>query len=449
LATKIGYVAQIFPYLSETFVYREVKTLRAKGLDVQTFSTWQPKLDELSAEARSLVDDTFYIFPLNKVQFVRSHAMFLATRPLPYLRALLFCLSRPHKTWKNRLRTLMHFAQAVYMAQAVEQRGVEHLHVHFALNATTIAMVIYHLTGVTFSFTAHANDLFCNPILLTEKIEESAFIIAISEYNKRFMYNLLPQQKIAEKINIVHCGIDIARYAPTDKGTSDKRPTIVAVGRLVEKKGYPYLIKACRVLVDHGYDFHCLIIGGGPEEAALRQLVTEHDLTEYITLTGVVFQEEMRNYLSRADLTVLPCVVAQNQDMDGIPNTLMEAMAMEIPAISTQVSGIPELIEDGKTGLLVPPEDEVALAEAIARLLNDEPLRTKLGQAGRVKVTTEFEINKNTDQLLDIFRTQIQPKSSTLLARQKHTQRLTFFSLFLLISGLLLWLGYRGRSNRT
>ena len=407
----IGYLAQMFPGLTTTFVYREVLSLRARGLRIQTFSTWKPKLDELSEEAKYLVEDTFYIFPLNRPLFLLSHARYLLTRPLRYLGALWFCLTREHKTPKNRLRTLYHFCEAVYLAREIERRGIRHIHVHFALNATTIAMVVSRLTGASFSFTAHANDIFANPILLPEKIRAARFIIAISEYNRRFLHRIVPSQETFDKTYVVHCGIDVRRFSPPGHRPPNDRPVILAVGRLVEKKGYPHLIKACKILVDRGHDYRCLIVGGGPQEALLRQMIEENDLSGYVSLEGVVFQEDLRDHLGKADVFALPCVVASNQDMDGIPNTLMEAMAMEIPTISTTVSGIPELVEDRKTGLLVPPRDEVSLADAIATLIKDEELRSALGKAGRAKVVEEFEIEKNTNRLLGIFQSYLEDEA--------------------------------------
>jgi glycosyltransferase involved in cell wall biosynthesis len=272
----IGYLAQVFPHLTMTFVYREVAALRAMGLPVQTFSTWKPSLDELSAEAKALVDSTFYIFPMNWLQLVISHLAYLLTRPGRYLGTLCFYLSREHKTFKNRLRTLLHFGQAVYLAREVEQRGIQHLHVHFALNATTIAMIIGRLSNISFSFTAHANDIFANPILLPEKIKAAKFIIAISQYNIDFLCRLVPSPEIRKKSHLVHCGIDVQHFAPVQKPDNNETPLILAVGRLVEKKGYPYLIKACNLLVQRGYRFRCLIIGGGPEQVTLQNMIDVH-----------------------------------------------------------------------------------------------------------------------------------------------------------------------------
>ena len=404
----IGYLAQVFPHLTMTFVYREVMGLRAAGLEVQTFSTWKPDCDQLSAEARPLVSQTFYIFPLNWIRFLGAHCRYLLLRPCRYLGTFFFCLSRPHKTLKNRIRTFFHFCQAVYLALEVERRGINHLHAHFALNAATIAMVVARLTGITFSFTAHANDIFVNPILLREKIKEALFIIAISEYNVQFLYNLVPDQETAQKIHLVHCGIDVHHFSPSNHHACPEEPILLAVGRLIEKKGYPYLINACRILADRGYRFKCLIAGTGPQERLLKQMIEENELEDYVSLVGVVFQEELRDYLNRATIFVLPCVVAGDRDMDGIPVSLMEAMAMQVPVISTTISGIPELVEDKKTGLLTPPANAEALAEAIASLLDDEQLRVTLGKAGRQKVIEAFEIKKNVQTLVHIFKTYLE-----------------------------------------
>ena len=279
-------------------------------------------------------------------------------------------------------------------------------------NQSNLLLVfVLSLTDIPFSFTAHANDIFVNPILLPEKIKAARFIIVISEYNKQHLHSLVPGQETLDKMHLVHYCIDVQRFSPPSQRPDNDRPIILAVGRLVEKKGLPYLVKACKILADQGRDFQCLIVGGGPQEALLRQIIQENDLSDHVKLVGVVFQENLKDYLDKADIFALPCIIASDQDRDGIPNTLMEAMAMEIATISTTVVGIPELIKDMKTGLLTPPHDEVALAQAIATLLEDKELRRTLGKAGRVKVSKEFEIKKNANRLLDIFRAHLENRS--------------------------------------
>jgi colanic acid/amylovoran biosynthesis glycosyltransferase len=401
--STIAYIAQKFPSLSLTFVYREVEALREKGCDIVTLSTWKPRRDQLSAEAQHLVDSTSYVFPLNWLRFLTAHLQYMITRPLRYWGTFFFLLTQPGEGLRNRVRTFYHFCEAVYLTPEVQRRGVDHIHSHFALNSATAAMVIARLLDIPFSFTAHANDIFRNPILLKQKIQAARFIIAISEYNREWLYNIVPRPETARKMHIVRYGVDVHHFSPVGRQAQNGRPVILSVCRLVEKKGLPYLIKACKRLVDAGYDFHCLIVGGGPQESLLRQLIGENDLASYVSLEGVVFQEHLKEYLNRADVFVLPCVVASDGDRDGIPNTLIEAMAMGIPTISTGVSGIPELIKNERTGLIVPEKDEQALAEALGRLLDDEPLRLKLSQGGRQQVEQDYALDKNVEKLKAIF----------------------------------------------
>ena len=401
---SVGYVLNIFPDLTMTFVYRELMALRSAGVDIEAFSTWKPNTDELSQDSKDLVNDVFYIFPLHWFNFLKSHVAYLTTQPFVYFKTLWFCIANDYKTFRSRIRTMIHFCVAVYLAKEVQKKNIKHLHAHFAENATTLALIAARLIGVSFSFTAHAKDIFVNPILLPDKIKEAKFIIAISEYNRRYLQAFVATQDPIQKIHLVHCGIDVQKFSLTRGRSPNNQPVILSVGRLVEKKGYVYLIKACKLLVAQGYDFRCVIVGNGPQETFLKRMVIENHLSEHVIFSGAVFQEDLINFFITSDIFVLPCIIAGDKDMDGIPVSLMEAMSMEIPPISTSISGIPELIEDLKTGLTVPPKDEKTLARAIGKLIEDEELRTKLGKAGRNKVIESFEIKKNTIRLYNIFK---------------------------------------------
>jgi glycosyltransferase involved in cell wall biosynthesis len=401
---KVGYVMQKYPSLTLTFVYREVLALRAAGFEVETFSIWKPRRDELSSEARALVDETFYLFPLRLTLFAGSHLRYLLTRPRRYLSALAFCAMRDWAGGLQLLRRLSHFLQAGYLAAEVERRGIRHLHAHFARNATTLAMVVARLCDTTFSFTAHANDLFVAPTLLPQKLQAAHFVVAISEYNRHFLQRCLPGPETQRKLHVVRYGLDTSHFARLAPPATDAPPLILSIGRLVEKKGFPYLVQACQHLSERGYRFRCVIVGQGPEEAKLRRMIASAGLAAHVQLAGAVFQEKLTHYLADAQVFALPCVVATDGDRDGIPNTLIEAMAMELATVSTEVVGIPELIEHEKSGLLVAPHDSLGLANALARLLDDEALRYALGKAGRAKVVAEYEIGKNTHELLSIFQ---------------------------------------------
>jgi glycosyltransferase involved in cell wall biosynthesis len=259
------------------------------------------------------------------------------------------------------------------------------------------------LLDITYSFTAH-NSFFTDRVILREKATGARFIAAISEFTRRYLSDLFPEDHLEHKIHIVHCGLSPDDFAPPDPKPVNDVPTLLFVAQLVERKGAPFLVEACRLLAESGVRFRCVIIGDGPQRGHLQQLVDQYALDEVVELKGMVFQEDLKEYLECADVFVLPCVTAANGDMDGVPVSLMEAMAMEIATVSTCVSGIPELIEDGVSGLLVPEKDAVALANALQKLLEDDELRLRIGKNGRQKVIGEFDINQSTAQLAALFR---------------------------------------------
>jgi glycosyltransferase involved in cell wall biosynthesis len=399
----IAYITHSFPLLTETFVYREVFGLKRQGFRVETFAIWKPDKNKLSQEARHLVESSYYVFPISWPRFFRSHLYFLCTRPRKYLTTLLFVLTRKGESVRNRRRVFFHFCDAVYLATEMKRLDIRHIHAHFAINAATIALVISRLLDITFSFTAH-NSFFIDRVILKEKIRAAQFIIAISEFSRQFLTKLAPNDSVGDKIHIVHCSLSPDDFAPPDPKPVNDVPVLLFVAQLAERKGAPVLIEACRILAERGMTFRCVIIGDGPQRTLVEQLIEQYALQRVIELTGVVFQEHLKEYLRQADVFVLPCLTASNGDQDGIPVVLMEAMAMEIATISTYVSGIPELIEDGQSGFLVKEKDPVALADGIQRLLEDDELRHKLAKNGRQKIIREFNIHKNAEQLTLLFK---------------------------------------------
>jgi colanic acid/amylovoran biosynthesis glycosyltransferase len=399
---SIAYVLQTYPGLTLTFIYREVLALERKGFNIATFATWKPDKDSLSQESWHLMDSTWYIFPISWPKFFLAHLYFLLTRPTRYVGTALFALTRRGQSPKKRLRTAFHFGEAVYLAKEIEKRDIKHLHAHFAANAATIALVVSRLLGTSFSFTAH-NTFFIYRLILKEKIREARFIVAISEFSRQFLINLVPGEDWGHKIHIVHCGLSLSQFLPPNPKPVNDVPMILFVAQLAERKGAPILVEACKILAERGVSFRCVIVGDGPQRALVEQLVEQYALQSTVELVGTVFQEELKAYFNQADIFALPCLTASNGDMDGIPVALMEAMAMEIANVSTFVSGIPELIEDQRSGLLVKEKDAVALAGALQRLLEDEALRRRLGKNGRQKVLDEFDIDQNAAQLANLF----------------------------------------------
>ncbi len=398
----IAYVTQSYPTLTQTFVYRETQALEAEGFDIVTCAIWKPDTTSLSEESRHLVDQTLYVFPVSWARFLGAHLTVFLKHPLRYAGTLLLVLTQRGESGKNRIRSLYHFAEAVYLAPELEKRHVGHLHAHFTINAATMALVLARLLDISFSFTAH-NIFFTDRVLLKLKVRESRFIIAISEFSKQFLDRLAPGGQ--DKMHVVHCGVSPEDFAPNAR-PENQVPLLLFVAQLAERKGAQVLIEACKILAERGIPFQCIIVGGGAEQEVLRlkQLVESCALKGAVELAGSVPQERLKGYLGRADVFVLPCITASNGDMDGVPVSLMEAMAMGIPTVSTYVSGIPELIENEESGLLVPEKDPDALADALQRLLQDGDLRERLARNGRRQVQAEFNIHRNVAQMADLFQ---------------------------------------------
>ena len=399
---SIGYVLQRYPSLTTTFIYREVLALQRCGFDIAVFSTWKPKTGQLSQESRPLVDSTNYTFPISWPRFFLRHLYFLMTHPAKYLGTAIFVLTRPGESRRNRLRTLYHFGEAVYVAREVQQRRIKHLHAHFSINAASIAMIIARLLDISFSFTAH-NIFFTDRLLLKEKVSQAKFIAVISEFSRDYLLRLVPGESYRRKMHIIHCGISPDQFLPPNPRLANPSPFIFFVSQLQERKGAPVLVEASRLLMDRGVAFKCVLAGDGPEMSEVARLVKQYDLMDCIYLPGAIYMEQVKEYLNQADIFVLPCIVARNGDMDGVPVVLMEAMACEVAVVSTRVSGIPELIENGESGLLVPEKNAVALADALQKLIEDNALRLRLGKNGRQKVTREYDVDNNASKLAKLF----------------------------------------------
>ena len=280
---------------------------------------------------------------------------------------------------------------------------MRHVHAHFAGLAARTAYWIERFFGIGFSFTAHANDIFAPKpfeVSLGKLIGAARAVVTVSDFGVRFLREKYPGD--AAKIHRVYNGIDLARFPRAEfNGTP---PAIISVGRLIEKKGFHDLIEACRVLRERGVEFRCEIIGEGPLESSLRDQITAAGLTTLVTLTGPLPQGEVIKRLARSALFVLPCVAEVGGGMDNLPTVVMEAMAAGLPVISTALGGVPEMVRDGFTGLLVPEHQPVALADALAQVLGDRRLARSLGEAGRQRAAELFAIDKSAEALRALFQ---------------------------------------------
>jgi glycosyltransferase involved in cell wall biosynthesis len=392
---KLIYVIGTYPLLTTTFIDREILQLRRWGIDIQIISIRMPPSDApLSKVQLELQRDVLYLLPVDVLRLVLSHLFFAFTRPRAFFGSLVYLLTRPYPGISEWFKTLLHFGEGVYAAYLLRGQRFRELHAHFIDRAATLALVMGRLLGKTYSLSIHAaEDIFVHPLLLNEKISEARHAVTCTLYNKLHLEKLLGQN-LDQKISYIPHGLDITGYKPN--GTIPKgRQLILAVGQLAERKGFANLIQACHILNGRGYEFQCQIIGQGPQYQTLKNKITRMSLEDHVFLCGALPHEEVVERYKKASMLVMPCVQQADGNLDGIPNVLLEAMAMQVPVISTRISAIPELIVDDVNGILVNPGDPVALADAMQTLIGSPQQALRLGRSGRESVLAEFDVEAN------------------------------------------------------
>ena len=397
---RVAYLLDVFPVLSETFIVREIEALKRRGVSVSVFAVVRRSAAVIHKESITLLKDVCFFSEVRKSRSKWSlaplHLKYFFRRPVRYTKALF-------KGARGSRKVLACFFWTPLYADLVSRAGVQHLHAHFVLDGCMHAMFVSLLTGIPYSVTVHAHDIFHPKYeeLREEKLRNAAFVAAISRFNKTFVENRYPTVA-PEKIQIVRCGIDLGEFALTSNRGSTMRK-VLAIGRLVQQKGFVYLIEACGLLQRRGVDrFSVDIIGEGMERSVLEARIRALGLENTLNLLGQKDQAFVHAALDAADLFVLPCVQEASGMMDGIPVALMEAMAKGIPVISTGVSGVPELIVDG--GRVVESENVVALADAIEAVLAMTPEQRKaLGRKGRAIIASEFDIDREAEKLVALI----------------------------------------------
>jgi glycosyltransferase involved in cell wall biosynthesis len=290
------------------------------------------------------------------------------------------------------------FVKAAPLAREAAREGVDHVHAHFASHPATAAWVVHRLTGTPFSFTAHANDLFVAPVLLERKAADARFVAAVSEYNRRYLLDRCP----GARVELVHCGVDVERLSPheLDGRAADQ---VLCVASLQPKKGHADLVDAVALLAERRPGVSLELVGEGPERERIESRARERGVAARVRLLGARPAEEVRDRLARARAFALPSVRLPSGRMEGIPVALMEAMAAGVPVVATRLSGTPELVQDGVTGLLVEPHAPEALAAALERLLSDADLAAELSRNARALVEQSFSLTTEARRLGDLF----------------------------------------------
>ena len=385
---KVAYLTSEYPRASDTFIQREVAALREIGHEVITCSIRSTGPEHLvGPEQLAEHATTFKVLEAAKRPWVliRAHLRWMK-RPGRYLSALRLAWLTSQKGMRGRLYQLFYFAEAGLLAKHLEDQGAEHLHNHIAMSSCTVAMLVNALSGLPYSFTIHGPHIFFEPKQwrIDEKAARARFVACISDYC-RSQLMCFSDEAHWPRFHIVHCGIDPARYTepPAHEGKH-----LLFVGRLARVKGVPMLLDTLPRLIARHPDLRVTLIGDGPDRAALERRVAAENLTDFVSFFGYRSQDEVAAELAGADIFVLPSFA------EGLPVVLMEAMAAQVPVVTTHIAGIPELVEDGKSGWLVPPGDADRLSEALEAALGDAETRRIMGRAGRARVVAEHDIRK-------------------------------------------------------
>lgn len=394
---RIGYVTSRFPKLTETFILYEILGLERAGIQVDFYPLLRERARIRHPEAVSVMKRAHYL-PFMSWHIIRSQVVLARRSPATYVRTFVAVLRGTFGTVNFLIGGIGIFPKVAHAARVMAEEGVTHVHCHFATHPALAGFIIHRLTGIRYSFTAQGSDLHVDRRMLCEKVAEAAFVVAISNYNKDVI--LQECGEVAEgKIRVIRSGIDTSFFRPRRDGRAEGSFRIVCVGTLHEVKGQAYLIEACRLLVEAGVDVTCELIGDGPDRETLARRIDEAGLQERVRFAGPRTRIEVAESLATADALAVPSVPTKAGKREGIPVVLMEALACRLPVVASAISGIPELVEHERTGLLVPPRDPAALAQALRDLHGDGALRRRLGAAGRDKVLREYDAYANAARL--------------------------------------------------
>lgn len=408
---KIAYLLDTFLSTSTTFITHEVRYLYNRDSGIRAYALDRFVKSRIDPANEDLLSIATFARPMNIKIMVVAHLLALLKYPRRYVWTLWKIIRATGYCSTQCLRAITHFIEGISLGKQMLDAGVTWIHVHFAGRAATAALAINSVYGIPYSVTTHAYEFFTSPkkihfntktdksmkkgkplSLLQLKLLHAQKIYTISVFNYHLMTETL--RIVSEKIQVVRCGVDTARFKRVIQPVNPV-PIILSIGNLVEKKGHKSLLQACACLKEQGLQFKCKIVGAGPLLEKLLALRQELNLEDEVFFCGCVHHSTIFGYLEEADIFVLACLRATNGNIDGIPVALMEAMAMEIPVVTTDLSGIPELVEHDVSGLLVKPNDPEALAKQIRHLLEDSRLRQEMGREGRKKVLLDYDQAKN------------------------------------------------------
>ncbi len=399
----VAYLVSRFPRLTETFVVNEAHAVRRAGADLVLHPLHRERATVVQPDAVALGPWVAH-HRLVTGAVVASQLRTLARTPAAYGRTL---ASLVRHNWGSRrllVGAVASFPLAVHLAERFRADGVEHVHAHFATHPAAVAYVVHRLTGIPFSFTAHGSDLHRDQHMLAEKVDRAAVVVAVSHHNRRGILDECGPG-VAERVVVVHCGVDRSRFTPrAGPPRREGEPLrVCCIGTLHEVKGQTHLIEACRLARSAGTDLELQLVGDGPDRAALEAQVRSAGLTDLVTLRGNLTHPGVLDVLQRSDVLVVPSVPSADGRREGLPVVVLEAMAVGVPVVASRLSGIPEAVIDGRTGLVAEPGDAHGLAKALTRLAADPSLAEHLVSEAHELVAAEFDVDASARRLVGLF----------------------------------------------
>lgn len=399
----IAVVMTWFPRIDETYILREINELEQHGQPVVVVPIVRETPLVVHEEAKRWVPRALYTPFLSREILASNLRAFFAT-PLRYLKLLATLIAGTFWRPSTLVRTLSIVPKAVHLARTLTTMGIRHVHSHFATHASTLAFAISYMSDITFSFTVHGPDVFVHRLLLREKLRRAKFVRCVSVFNKAFLAGLYPH--ITEgKLEVVRTGVNPDIYDAESRRPHAPRlrPRILSVAALTPRTGFSFLIDACARLVRDGVDVECLIVGSGPLRPATEQWIGRNGLSDHVRILGNLPQHEVARLMGETDIFVLPSIIATDGQMDGIPVSLMEAMAAGKPVVASPVSGIPELVRHEISGLLVDGAYPDRIASAVKRLIENPALRERLGSAAKNVIRDRFDVRETSKSLVRLF----------------------------------------------
>ena len=406
--SRVAYVMKRYPRLTETFILNEIATMEGLGAKLALFSLLQPEPPPHHPMVKEIKAPLHHLPAARGAKvlaLLKAHAACALGAPHRYAHALFRVLysslqsRRPLGVWKQFLR-------AGFVADRCRRDGATLIHAHFANAPAAVAWFASSMSGIPYSFTTHAKDLYLTaPHVMRRRVRGARFVTTCTRYNADYLKTIVPVTA-HDKIHLVYHGIDLARFSAREAVVppqDGRLPIVLSVGRLVPKKGLDDLIAACQMLRQEGIRFHCVIVGEGPLRDTLEADIARRGLTGFVTLKGAMTHAELIAFYREADIFALSPRIVANGDRDGIPNVIAEAMATGVPVVSTSVSGIPELVQNNVTGLLVPSESPTALASALRHLLGNPQAGLELARNARKRLEREFNCRETTKALRDLM----------------------------------------------